>query len=89
MNSTEFTYWLQGFVELTETSTISEKQWQIIKDHLKLVFDKQTPNRNTEFKPNITVSDKLSPIDYKKITDLIGKEYNFPYYSPNISTITC
>lgn len=48
MNATDFVYWLQGFVELTETSTINEKQWLVIKDHLKLVFDKQTPDRSKD-----------------------------------------
>lgn len=45
MNSETFTFWLQGFVELSDTDTVSEKQWLIIKDHLKLVFDKKTPVR--------------------------------------------
>lgn len=39
-----FTYWLQGFVELTETKQPSEAQWQAIKDHLQLVFTKVTPD---------------------------------------------
>lgn len=46
MNESTFVYWLQGFVEIANTDTISEKQWQIIKDHLKLVFDKKTPDRS-------------------------------------------
>lgn len=48
MDASDFVYWLQGFVELTETSTINEKQWLVIKDHLKLVFDKQTPDRSKD-----------------------------------------
>jgi hypothetical protein len=43
MTPEQFAYWLQGFVELTETRQFSEQQTQIIKDHLKLVFDKRTP----------------------------------------------
>jgi len=45
MTPEQFIYWMQGFAELTETKTISEKQWTVIKDHLALVFDKQTPDR--------------------------------------------
>lgn len=45
MNPEQFAYWLQGFLEMSETKTISEKQVQIIKDHLNLVFEKKTPNR--------------------------------------------
>ena len=64
MSPEAFTYWLQGFVEIANTDTISEKQWQIIKDHLKLVFDKKTPDRNeTYVPPSLT---KLSDIDWTK-----------------------
>ncbi len=46
MTSDQFIYWLQGHIELLEDSKPpTEKQWVIIKDHLALVFDKQTPNR--------------------------------------------
>ena len=43
---------MQGFVELSDTDTICEKQWLMIKDHLKLVFDKKTPDRNEYKNPN-------------------------------------
>jgi hypothetical protein len=38
MKSTEFAYWLQGFFELSESNTLSERQVGIIKNHLNLVF---------------------------------------------------
>lgn len=46
MNSVEFTYRLQGFFEISDAKKLDEKQVQIIKDHLALVFNKVTPNRN-------------------------------------------
>jgi hypothetical protein len=46
MTTEQFTYWLKGFMELNETTTLTEKQYQIVKDHLDLVFDKKTPNRD-------------------------------------------
>jgi hypothetical protein len=46
MDFEQFTYWLQGYFELTEDKDLSEKQVEIIKDHLALVFDKQTPDRS-------------------------------------------
>lgn len=59
-----FTYWLQGFVELQDSESISDKQWLIIKDHLKLVFDKKTPDR-IEFRPNVTFpKDYVWPKDW-------------------------
>lgn len=60
MTPEQFVYWLQGFVEVTgETracgvegcgqdaclkTNITDQQWQIVKDHLKEVFQKKTPN---------------------------------------------
>lgn len=43
MNEKEFAYWLQGFVELTDSVSITEVQWKMIKEHLSLVFNKITP----------------------------------------------
>lgn len=50
MSPERFCDWLQGFVEISETEAISEKQWLVIKDHLKLVFDKKTPDRSEPLK---------------------------------------
>ena len=44
MTTEQFTYWLQGFAEL-HPEPPSAEQWQAIRDHLALVFNKQTPNR--------------------------------------------
>lgn len=71
MNSESFTYWLQGFVELSDTDTISEKQWLVIKDHLKLVFDKKTPDRN-DYVPSRSVEDILKDA-FKKPQDSYWK----------------
>lgn len=38
MESKDFCYWLKGFLEISEAKTISEKQVEVIKNHLKLVF---------------------------------------------------
>jgi len=46
MTTEQFVYWLQGFMEICNPETLDESQTQIIKDHLKLVFDKQTPDRS-------------------------------------------
>lgn len=46
MTTKQFAYWLQGFFEINDPQTINKEQTQIIKDHLNLVFDKVTPNRN-------------------------------------------
>jgi len=45
MTPEQFCYWLQGFNEIRDSEKVglTEKEWDIIKDHLKIVFDKQTP----------------------------------------------
>lgn len=47
MQPIEFCYWLQGFIEIQDPGEISYKQVDIIKEHLKLVFSKVTPDRST------------------------------------------
>ena len=42
MKSENFVYWLQGFFELTDTEELTKEQVKMIKEHLQLVFDKQT-----------------------------------------------
>jgi hypothetical protein len=42
MKAESFTYWLRGFVELTDGSLPTGSQWAMIKEHLDLVFNKQT-----------------------------------------------
>lgn len=46
MTTEAFTTWLQGYFELSDAKTLDERQVTIIKDHLALVFDKVTPDRN-------------------------------------------
>ena len=45
MTPTEFVYWLQGFLEIADPKKLTKQQIEIIKDHISLVMDKQTPNR--------------------------------------------
>jgi hypothetical protein len=47
MTPEQFTYWLQGFIELSNPTHLTTRQLEIVKDHLASVFDKKTPNRNT------------------------------------------
>lgn len=46
MTPEQFTYWLQGFSEVTGTKQPTKEQWQIIQDHLSTVFVKVTPTRD-------------------------------------------
>lgn len=47
MTPEQFCYWLQGYSEISDESPTGD-QWTIIQDHLKLVFEKVTPDRPNE-----------------------------------------
>lgn len=57
MNFENFAYWLQGFFEMTDTQNLSPNQVLMIKEHLKLVFEKKTPQIN----PNVPFAPKTPP----------------------------
>jgi hypothetical protein len=43
MTPEQFVYWLQGFMEMADPKELNKTQTTQIKDHLKLGFDKKTP----------------------------------------------
>jgi hypothetical protein len=57
MTAEQFTYWLQGFFELSRTTTLNEQQVKIVKDHIALVLNKATPRYDTTGKDVIYVKD--------------------------------
>lgn len=77
MSPESFTYWLQGFFELSRVQgvKIDDPLLLAIEDHLKLVFKKETPDRTA-----------LSEEDIKNIRERFktddGKVPLFPYFSP-------
>jgi hypothetical protein len=46
MSALSFVYWLQGFFEISESETLTPEQVKVIKDHIALVLNKETPNRS-------------------------------------------
>lgn len=46
MNEHDFILWFHGFLEISNAKTLNEKQLQIVKDHLALLFTKVTPDRS-------------------------------------------
>ena len=70
MNSESFTFWLQGYVELNgETPTPA--QWELIKEHLALVFNKQTSSlQDLIGKTNKDAKEFNFPETYCKLTGL-------------------
>jgi hypothetical protein len=43
MTEQQFTYWLQGFAELSGDTPPTKAQWKSIREHLATVFVKVTP----------------------------------------------
>lgn len=75
MTPEQFCYWLQGFAEITDTDLggVQPREWQIIRDHLNLVFKKETPDYNIKVTPTFSPP---KPLD------------NWPHY-PNGPLVTC
>jgi hypothetical protein len=69
MTPEQFVYWLQGFAEMTD-DTPTEEQWQMVRDHLSEVFDKQTPNRSPHYNPVYTPPiPPIAPLGYPQWTE--------------------
>ena len=70
MRSRDFIYWLQGFMELSETETLSAKQVEVIKNHLNLVFlheiDPEMGDQDHQDNLNAAHEGKQSPADVIK-----------------------
>lgn len=83
-----FAYWLQGFFELTDATTLTPEQVKMIKDHLSLVFEKVTPELNTA-ELITTVSDKAGPptdLDWEEVAKAL-REAN-ERVAPSMCTCT-
>lgn len=48
MNERDFIYWLQGFLEISNTNKLTENQVKMIKEHIALVLHKITPIQQKE-----------------------------------------
>ena len=77
MTTEQFVYWLQGFMEINDPDRIGPKETQIIKDHLALVFKKETPTR---IGTGYGVPNK---------TEIVTNPYEKGYPTTNPYTVTC
>ena len=75
MTAEQFAYWLQGFMEVADPIELDSSQTAVIKHHLALVFNKQTPNRPlTEPNPLSNRSGTSQPPKFNR-TD----SHDFPF----------
>lgn len=86
LTSEQFTYWLQGYFEISGTNELNSTQVQIIKDHLDLVFNKVTPVRTSDLKvdkeylkqaiPPFILPSIFQPTQATDICFICGKNHN-------------
>lgn len=83
MTPEQFAYWLQGFSEINGQAPTVE-QWQVIQDHLKLVFEKMTPERQL-------IGTNFKPYEFPHPLDLDAFRRMNPHLTPSEGplTITC
>lgn len=62
MSPENFCFWLNGYLEISNAKSLGEKETQEIRNHLKLVFTKLTPNLNEIFPPTYTPSPSTGPM---------------------------
>lgn len=70
MTSRDFAYWLMGFFELYGPKTIDEKETELIKRHLNLVF-------KHEIDP--AMGDEKHQAELNKIHNPIQNDISWPY----------
>ena len=78
MKPISFIYWLQGFLELSGTESLTKEQVEMIKDHISLVMTKVTPK-------NVEANDFIDPIEEKErnrnkfdsLIEKLGKDRRF------------
>lgn len=88
MTHQDFCYWLQGYVEVNGGKIPDEAGWQVIKDHLQLVFNKVTPLQvyESKFEPidrsigGIALNKDFRPCSNSDITKLPFTETLSPTY---------
>lgn len=73
MTPQDFCYWLNGYFELEgQNFALNQRQIQIVKDRLKLVLDKKTPDRNNQYSYTTPTPNSTE-----------GKNDTFPIKVPN------
>lgn len=107
MNTEQFVYWLQGMLEYTDVNSLTEEdlktKLQGIKDHLKLVFNKVTPEApvkqkslndlSKEISDGIKQGERKTPSeDERRFQDIVDNIKNsrpeLPYIFPRIDPAT-
>lgn len=69
MRSRDFVFWLQGYFELNGPKTIDEKETELIKRHLNLVFAHEIDPSYDNEEHLTNLDDIHSPSDWDPVTN--------------------
>jgi hypothetical protein len=70
MTPEQFTYWLQGYFEISNATELNKEQTKVIKDHLSLLFDKVTPiYTNKPFEGLVKYTGISCSVTFKDVND--------------------
>lgn len=72
-----FVTWLRGFVDIAKRAVPFDEEWQVIKEHLQLVFAKVTPLHNPK-KKDENLSTPIDIEEIKKALDRASRDYIHP-----------
>lgn len=63
MEYRDFTYWLQGFFELSDAKSVTKEQLQVIRNHLNLTlkYNQTKAIETTQVKPEVSLKTFLKP----------------------------
>lgn len=85
MNTQDFCYWLQGYFELSGTDGgLSKEQVEVIKEHLQLVFKKETVKTVNETVKSVEEVPVKSPV--KELVDKYMREQRYTAPTPVFPT---
>jgi len=86
MTAEQFAYWLQGFMEVGQPRELNHNQIQVIKDHLKLVFEKKTPERSLLGPADPIIAPNVGPTTTQPYNPYTAPDWT---WRPNPYTVTC
>lgn len=90
MTPESFTYWLQGFFEISDAKKLDEKQVQIIKDHLSLIFNKVTPDRTEVPSRDLSKEQTLEGFEFKPTNLYCSTSTASPLgVNPDLTRVIC
>jgi hypothetical protein len=80
MTSRDFAFWLQGFFEVANPSTIGSKETEMIKKHLNLVFKHEIDPSMGDEKHQQVLNEIHSPS---------GGNIHYPSFNPDKEILRC